>query len=112
MSETTTIRGRRETRDRLNRLASARGLSAPELIGQLVDRAEDDELFAGHAAAYDALHATDPDLLAEIEDEDRAWERSDLASPIAPGGRSPHSARWGSRPWIRSPATSKPEHAP
>jgi hypothetical protein len=84
MSETTTIRVRRETRDRLNRLASARGLSAPELIGQLVDRAEDDELFAGHAAAYDALRATDPDLLAEIEDEDQAWERPDLASPIDP----------------------------
>jgi predicted transcriptional regulator len=84
MSETTTIRVGRQTRDRLNRLASARGVSAPELIGQLVDRAEDDELFAGHAAAYDALRASDPDLLAEIEDEDRAWERSDLASPIEP----------------------------
>ena len=84
MSETTTIRVRRETRDRLNRLASARGLSAPELIGQLVDRAEDDELFAGHAAAYDALRGSDPDLLAEIEHEDQAWERPDLASPIDP----------------------------
>jgi predicted transcriptional regulator len=82
MSETTTIRVRRETRDRLNRLASARGVSAPELIGQLVDRAEDDELFVGHAAAYDALRASDPDLLAKIENEDRAWERSDLAAPI------------------------------
>jgi predicted transcriptional regulator len=84
MSETTTIRVRRETRDRLNRLASARGMSAPELIGQLIDRAEDDELFASHAAAYDALRATDPDLLSEIEHEDQAWEQSDLASPIEP----------------------------
>jgi predicted transcriptional regulator len=84
MSETTTIRVRRETRDRLNRLASARGMSAPELIGQLVDRAEDDELFARHAAAYDALRVTDPDLLSEIEREDEAWDRSDLTSPIDP----------------------------
>jgi predicted transcriptional regulator len=84
MSETTTIRVRRETRDRLNRLASARGMSAPELVGQLVDRAEDDELFVRHTAAYDALRATDPDLLAEIEREDQAWDQSDLASPIDP----------------------------
>jgi predicted transcriptional regulator len=84
MSETTTIRVRRETRDRLNRLASARGMSAPELIGQLVDRAEDDEMFVRHAAAYDTLRATDPDLLSAIEREDQAWDRSDLASPIDP----------------------------
>ena len=57
-------------------------MPAPELIGQLVDRAEDDELFAQHAAAYDALRGADPDLLGEIELEDHAWERSDLASPI------------------------------
>src|ERR1035437_9757191 len=112
MSETTLIRVRRETRDRLNRLASARGLSAPELIGQLVDRAEDDELFAGHAAAYDALHATDPDLLAEIEDEYRAGRRSPLPSRIAPGWRPPHGGGCGSRSWTRPPATRKPEHAP
>jgi predicted transcriptional regulator len=84
MTETTTIRVRRETRDRLNRLASARGMSTPELIGQLVDRAEDDELFVRHAGAYDALLAANPDLLSEIEREDRAWEQSDLASPIDP----------------------------
>jgi predicted transcriptional regulator len=84
MSETTTIRVRRETRDRLNRLASARGMSTPELIGQLVDRAEDEELFVRHAAAYEALRATDPDLLSEIEREDQAWDQSDLASPVDP----------------------------
>jgi predicted DNA-binding protein len=82
MSETTTIRVRRETRDRLNRLARERGMSAPELIGQLVDRAEDDDLFVRHASAYDALRAADPELLREIEREDDAWEQSDLASPI------------------------------
>jgi predicted DNA-binding protein len=81
---TTTIRLRRETRDRLNRLARARGLPASELIGELVDRAEDEELFARHATAYEALRMSDPDLLREIELEDRAWDESDLASPADP----------------------------
>jgi predicted transcriptional regulator len=84
MAETTTIRVRRETRDRLNRLASARGMSTPELVSQLVDRAEDDDLFVRHAAAYDALWAEDPDLLSEIQREDHIWDQSDLASPITP----------------------------
>lgn len=82
MGETTTIRVRRETRDRINQLARERGLSAPELIGQLLAHAEDEELFARHAAAYDALRKTHADLLNEIECEDHAWEQSDLASPI------------------------------
>lgn len=82
MHETTTIRVRRETRDRIKRLASARGLSAPDLIGELVDRAEDETLFARHAAAYESLHSGDPDLLREIEREDHVWERSNLSAPI------------------------------
>lgn len=81
-SETTTIRVRRETRDRINRMAGARGVSAPDLIGALIDRAEDEELFAGHATAYETLRRDHPDLLREIEAEDGAWERSDLSAPI------------------------------
>ncbi len=60
-------------------------MSAPELIGELVDRAEDDELFARHAAAYDRLATEDPDLFREIERENRAWDDSDLASPTGHG---------------------------
>ncbi len=82
---TTTIRVRRETRERLKRLAHSRGLSTPELIGELVARAEDDDLFARHSAAHDELRAHDPDLLAKIEQEDAAWERSDLERPIPDG---------------------------
>ena len=83
--ETTTIRVRRETRDRIKRLAWARGISAPDLIGTLVDRAEDDDLFARHATAYQEMSATQPDLLREIEAEDRAWDRSDLTDPLDDG---------------------------
>lgn len=81
-SETTTIRVRRETRDRINRMAEARGVSAPDLIGALIDRAEDEELFANHATAYETLRRDHPDLLREIESEDGAWERSELSVPI------------------------------
>jgi len=81
-SETTTIRVRRETRDRINRMAAVRGVSAPDLIGVLIDRAEDEELFASHATAYESLRADHPDLLRELEAEDGVWERSDLAAPI------------------------------
>ena len=80
---TTTIRVRRDTRDKINRLAEAAGLSAPELIGRLVDRADDQALFAAHADAYEALRRDEPDLLAEIETEDAVWQASDLARPAA-----------------------------
>lgn len=81
MAETTTIRVRRETRERINRLAGERGISAPDLIGELVDRAEDDALFAAHAAAYEQLRERAPDLMREIEQEDRVWDLSKLPSP-------------------------------
>lgn len=81
-SQTTTIRVRRETRDRIKRLAGARGISAPDLVGFLVDRAEDEELFASHATAYETLKVEHPDVLNEIEAEDSEWERSNLAASI------------------------------
>jgi len=59
-----------------------RGLSAPDLIGILIDRAEDEELFVSHATAYETLRTDHPDLLRDIEAEDGPWERSDLAAPI------------------------------
>lgn len=83
MPDTTTIRVRRDTRERLKRLASERGISAPDLISELVARAEDDALFAQHAAAYDELRAADPALMREIDAEDRTWEQSSLTAPPA-----------------------------
>jgi predicted DNA-binding protein len=82
MSETTTIRVGRETRERINRLAGARGVSAADLIGSLVDRAEDEELFDRHASVHAALRTEHPDLLREIEREDGVWERSDLSAAV------------------------------
>ncbi len=82
MTQTTTIRVRRETRDRINRLAGARGMSAPDLVGALVDRAEDDDLFARHATAYEELNAAHADLLREIAREDEAWDQADLSAPV------------------------------
>ena len=85
MPDSTTIRVHRETRDRLNRLARARGVSAPDLIAQLVDLAEDDELFMRHADAYEELRRRAPELLLEIAREDGAWESSELAAPPGDG---------------------------
>jgi hypothetical protein len=57
-------------------------MSAPDLIGLLVDRAEDEELFSSHATAYETLMSHHPSLLREIEAEDAGWERSDLAASV------------------------------
>jgi len=78
---TTTIRVHRDTRDKINRLAEAAGLSGPELVGRLVDRAHDQEMFAAHADAYEALRRDEPHLLAEIEAEDAGWQDSELSAP-------------------------------
>lgn len=47
-----------------------------------MDLAEDEELFARYAAAYDELGHRDPELLREIVHEDSAWEASALAAPF------------------------------
>ncbi|ADB53169.1 hypothetical protein [Conexibacter woesei] len=44
MGRTVTIRARAETRDELNRLAAAVGLTVPELLDQLAERERDRRL--------------------------------------------------------------------
>lgn len=76
---TATIRVRRSTREQINELAKRTGMSAPDLVGKLVEQARTDELFAAYAAAYERLREGSPALLAQIESEDAVWERADLA---------------------------------
>jgi hypothetical protein len=81
---TATIRVRRDTREQINELAKRAGMSAPDLVGKLVEQARSDALFAAHAAAYERLREDNPALLAQIEAEDAAWERTDLTLPPRP----------------------------
>jgi hypothetical protein len=65
--ETTTLRARTTTRDRLVELGRRRGLSMPDLLEELADQAEAEELLAAaneHFAARAAEHR------AEVE----AWD--------------------------------------
>jgi hypothetical protein len=81
---TATIRVRRETREHINELARRAGMTAPDLVGELVDRARSDALFAEHTAAYERLREDNPALLAQINAEDADWERADLSRPQRP----------------------------
>jgi hypothetical protein len=74
-------------------MAGARGVSAPDLIGLLVDRAEDEELFASHATAYETLRTDHPDLLREIEADDGVWERADLRRRSTTCDNTPRAMR-------------------
>jgi hypothetical protein len=60
--ETTTLRARMSTRDRLAEIGRRRGLSMPDLLDELADRAEADELLAAaneHFAAHRDAHAVE-----------------------------------------------------
>ena len=65
--ETTTLRARATTRDRLAEIGRRRGLSMPDLLDDLVERAEAEELLAAaneHFAAFGDEHG----------DEVAAWD--------------------------------------
>jgi hypothetical protein len=64
---TTTLRARTSTRDRLVEIGRRRGLSMPDLLDELADRAEADALLAA-ANAHFAAHR------AEHEAEIEAWD--------------------------------------
>lgn len=69
-----TIRARPETRDRLNQIARHRGLSMPDLLEDLVQRAEDDAMIAASNDRFAELRSS-----GEIEGyaaETAGWERT------------------------------------
>lgn len=57
MGRTVTIRARAETRDALNALASAVGLSVPELLDQLAERERDRRLLQSGLDALGSMEA-------------------------------------------------------
>lgn len=80
MGRTVTIRARAETRDALNALAAAVGLSVPELLDQLAARERDRRLLHD---GLDALAAMDPATRAAYERERLEWDAAPLAEPAA-----------------------------
>jgi hypothetical protein len=73
MAATATVRVDPEVRDRINKLAAARGVKASQLLGQLVRAAEEDQLLADMNADFDAL-GRDPEARAAYEAELREWD--------------------------------------
>lgn len=65
--DTTTLRARASTRDRLAAIGRRRGLSMPDLLDELADRAEADELLA---AANEHFAARRGEERREVE----AWD--------------------------------------
>jgi hypothetical protein len=73
MAASTTVRVTPETRERLARLAKARGLSTPELVDLLARRAEEDVLLDRMNSHYAALRS-DPAAWEEHVRERELWE--------------------------------------
>lgn len=73
MAATVTIRVTPETRDVLNRLSIARGMSAGELVEELATNAEDQTLLETAAQHYEDLRS-DPEAWAEYRAEISAWD--------------------------------------
>lgn len=75
MAATTTVRVRPDTRAAIARLSERRGLAAAELLGELVARAEEDELLAAMNDDFRHLQAQ-PASWAGLEAERSTWERT------------------------------------
>ncbi len=75
MAATTTVRVRPDTREAIARLSERRGLATADLLGQLVARAEEDELLAAMNDDFDHLNA-DPPGWQQLEAERSAWEQT------------------------------------
>lgn len=75
MAATTTVRVRPDTREAIARLSERRGLAAADLLGELVARAEEDELLAAMNDDFRHLQA-DPSRWKGIEADRSAWEQT------------------------------------
>jgi hypothetical protein len=75
MAATTTVRVRPDTREAIARLSERRGLAAADLLGELVARAEEDELLAAMNDDFRHLR-TDPSRWSSIEADRSAWEQT------------------------------------
>ncbi|MGH2873220.1 MAG: hypothetical protein ACRDL5_12255 [Solirubrobacteraceae bacterium] len=73
MPTTATVRVHPQTQEALRRLAAAHATTIPEVLRELVARAEDDELLSGVEADFAGL-ARDPDQLADYQAEVAAWD--------------------------------------
>lgn len=74
MSEMTTLKVTRQTRDRFAAAAKARGLSVRALLDELSRRAADTALMEQAAQQMTRLRDTDPDGWTDYVAEGRAWE--------------------------------------
>jgi predicted DNA-binding protein len=84
MAATSTIRVTPETRDRLNRISAERGISAGELVEELVGEAEDRALLDAMEAHYEELRA-DSEARELARDEIAAWGAT-AGDGLAPTG--------------------------
>ncbi|MFN8160769.1 MAG: hypothetical protein U0R52_06975 [Solirubrobacterales bacterium] len=71
--KTTTVRVRVSTRDALARLCRQRGLSAADLIAELVERQEQDEILKRMNECF-ATQRRDPEAWRSEQAEREAWE--------------------------------------
>jgi hypothetical protein len=73
MAATATVRVTPETRERLKRLSHDRGLSTPELLDRLTQRAEEDQMLADHTIAIAQVMA-EPESAALYRAELSDWD--------------------------------------
>jgi predicted transcriptional regulator len=74
MAATATVRVEPDVRDRINRLADARGVRVSALLGQLIREAEDAQLLAEMNLDFDRL-GEDPAARERYDAELREWDR-------------------------------------
>lgn len=75
MAATTTVRVRPETREAIARLSERRGLAAADLLGELVARAEEDELLVAMNDDFRRQRA-DPTSWRRLAAERSVWEQT------------------------------------